>query len=583
MLAMPAFELDLQPFLAAALPPPSAAVCQADSTHWLRMHSSRVRVGEWLVSWNVQNSPSMAQSNLSAAAVGQQEPTIGVALVGDSQDAEGRWLQTYRLTIRPGGTLSDASLVIYGDTDHVQELFEAARQSSPDLSSPGLIQAGQQFEVTVDASRTFVVKEITWDDANGIQTTVFYNGVRLVGYTQRTTGVLRVIEFPGDRPTQEFRFPLEEETQTSGGESVSVPASGRLVDYAYDSVDGFRDVVQKVYTVATVKAMQDFILQSQWDPNRWPPPQQHRLRIVTRAPETYADETINTVTVPLSDPVAARKLADLNAQRMRMGVYPVRLEGLGTLYRVAVSDPTVTARDVAQLLYNSPDRYTYIATQAGVTTDRPASENEAAPNPLLIGRSFEVFVQYDDEQFLLQDPALDPRTGVTQVRLLNGTLVEAYQSEEPYKAGLVQVVHYPSGYKRTLYEPGSLTLDLLDFLSFVLHPETSDIPPERRQALVREFQAQTLWDWGISTPRKVEDQAEWVRIVDSESKQSGPLLEMLIKPPQPIAPQQLALLYLLRYPILIPLAVVVVAVILTAVIGGMARLATIEQPRRRWR
>jgi hypothetical protein len=323
--------------------------------------------------------------------------------------------------------------------------------------------------------------------------------------------------------------------------------------------------------------MQAFIQQSAWDPNQWPPSSQPRLRLVVGPPSAYVDDVVQTVTIPLDDPIASEKLSALNAERARVGVFPVRLESLGTVYHVAVRDPSVTAADVSRLLYNSADESASIAAKAGVSLQASGVDSTSA-NPLLIGRSFDVYVQYDDERFLLEAPAPGPQTGAETTRLVNGTYVEAKQTQQPYHDGLVQMVYYPSGYKRMVYHPGSLTMDILDFAYFVLHPESSDVPPERRQTLVREFQAETLWTWAPSTPRSPGEEPEWVRVVDSDS---GPTLEVLIRRPQRVGLLQLGLFYLGRYPILVPFVLVVATVALTAVVAGLIRFGRVEAPRRR--
>src|SRR5262249_13168188 len=53
-------------------------------------------------------------------------PPIGVTVLRDGLDPRGHWTQVLRLTIKSGGSLADASLVVYGDFDHVQPIFAAA-------------------------------------------------------------------------------------------------------------------------------------------------------------------------------------------------------------------------------------------------------------------------------------------------------------------------------------------------------------------------------------------------------------------------------------------------------------------------
>jgi len=122
-------------------------------------------------------------------------------------------------------------------------------------------------------------------------------------------------------------------------------------------------------------------------------------------------------------------------------------------------------------------------------------------------------------------------------------------------------------------------MDFLDFAYFVLHPENNDMPPDRRQLLVREFQATTLWDWGLSTPRGPGDDLESVRVVDSAS--SGALLEILIRPNQSTSWLQIATFYFSKIPCLLPLLFVFLAVAVTLFVTGIVRLGRMEPSRRR--
>src|SRR5579862_9693059 len=54
-------------------------------------------------------------------------PPVGVAVTQEGVDPQGHWTQTIRLTINSGGSLSDASTLVYGDPTHVDELFAGAK------------------------------------------------------------------------------------------------------------------------------------------------------------------------------------------------------------------------------------------------------------------------------------------------------------------------------------------------------------------------------------------------------------------------------------------------------------------------
>src|SRR5947209_8343364 len=45
-------------------------------------------------------------------------PPVGVSVASDGLDANGHWSQLLRLTIQRGGTLADASTIVYGDARH---------------------------------------------------------------------------------------------------------------------------------------------------------------------------------------------------------------------------------------------------------------------------------------------------------------------------------------------------------------------------------------------------------------------------------------------------------------------------------
>src|SRR5579884_22445 len=162
-------------------------------------------------------------------------PPIQVSVVRDGLDSRGHWMQTVRLTVRSGGTLADASLVVFGDITHVDTLFQAAHRANPFLSSPAMIPVGQQIDLQIDPATTFVLEAVL----HGTNTLVqrFTNGAVNTVYLQPTGSVTRLLTFPEGKPTDFFAYP--------GSPDVTrVRPGGRIVDLRYAKGESFASVVQ---------------------------------------------------------------------------------------------------------------------------------------------------------------------------------------------------------------------------------------------------------------------------------------------------------------------------------------------------
>src|SRR5690606_30723396 len=101
------------------------------------------------------------------------------------------WQQTVVLTIQSGGTLADASMLVYGDVNHVEEIFQAARQKNPGLASPAQVPVGQVIELQIDPATSFIQQAVHKTD--DVLERQFTNGVREVRYLRPQNSVVREI------------------------------------------------------------------------------------------------------------------------------------------------------------------------------------------------------------------------------------------------------------------------------------------------------------------------------------------------------------------------------------------------------
>lgn len=456
---------------------------------------------------------------LAPTLVAAQAP-VQVALVDEGLDASGRWFQRIRVTIGAGGSLTMASEVLYGDQLHADELFEAAKRVNPSLTTPSNVPVGQEILLTIDPRVTYIIREHTVDQARQARRLVYTNGVQRTIYVGKNSGVLQEIVFPSDRPARSFVF-------ADDHGSVAVVAGGRIVDYAYASGEHFREIVATLYGNVTVRAMQDAIKQTGWDPNRWPPPQNERRRLVLSPAEEYRDERPAPLALDDIEPQHRSALQALLAERARLGFYAIAFDGTAITYRGLVTDPDVTAKRVAAALYGDEARWPAIAQAAGLAVENNQVKGlPPGTDPTLLGRTFDVRVDLADERLPVGPPQQQGDRRVTTLR--NGTIIEDYGAERRPTPGLARIVRYPSGYKRIVYRPDPLMVIALDFLHFqaaLLRGATRDESVRDREG--RAFSAQVLWLLLRDLPREPDDVAVAMTISDEPR---GKALEVVVRP-----------------------------------------------------
>ncbi|MBI4318940.1 MAG: hypothetical protein HY675_10650 [Chloroflexi bacterium] len=469
----------------------------------------------------ISTIPAVALRDQAAAPAPETNPYLDVELVDEGVDAEGRWFQTLRLTIKAGGTLADASEAIYGDQMHNDEMFEAARRTNPELRGPQFVPIGQQLEVTVSAASTYVVQEMTMDEATGASIKSFFNGAQETVYPKARAGLLRIVDFPADARASTFVFSLDERV-------LEIAPGSRLFEYRYNPGDAFADIVQSTYGVASAKAMQDFIARTGWTPDRWPPKANESRRVILSTVTAWEDEPITPVTVAPSGSITSQKLIELNEERAAAGVYPIAFAGSGTTFRVRITDSTLTARDVSRLLYGSEDSYLSIATKGGISL--PVDGAGKVPddfNPVMLGRVFDVHVDYVDEMFVLNVYGRDPRIRANITRLVNGTVIVDYERATPEESGLQRGVYYPTGYKKVAYRLNDTIYILVDFLHFVFGRPADSLNRYAQDLDRQDFVASVIWNWMPGLPRELGDVVDQSRIVDTED---GRILEVVVAP-----------------------------------------------------
>lgn len=464
-------------------------------------------------------SPGAASSaDVSVDDYPTEMPPIDVAVVRDGLDPGGQWVQTVRLTIRAGGTLADASLVAFGDLNHVDTVFQAAQTMNPHLVNPAMIPVGQQIDLQINPSTTFVLAAVL----HGPNTTVqrFTNGVVNTVYAPPRGSVRRLMTFPAGRPTDFFVY-------AGATGPVKVRPGGRLVDLQYVPGQSFADVVQQTYGVTTYHAAVDLVNQTGWDPTRWPPAAGAQKRVITEPASFYLAVPREAPLIENPNPIGRARQEELHRQRLQAGVYAVRSEGFSTIYHVAVTDPSVTASSLSYLIYGSTAHQADVARAAGY----PVSATGAGPgsfDPHLLGRSFDLQVDYQDEQFVYAEG--NTADGGHYVALVNGATILRYPSQTH---GLIEMVTYPTGYKRLLYRPSNLSLLLAQGLGLFHVASDLNLPGEAANAIAREYAARVIWHWSPGMPRAPGDIPDSARLIDDPA---GPIVEVLIGPPAPTTP-----------------------------------------------
>ena len=501
---------------------------------------------------------------------------LKVELVDEGVNQDGRWFQTFRVTIRPGGTISDAAVAIYNDIGRSDDVFRAAQAKNPSLTNPAYVHVGTEIDITIDPTTVFVYRETQREQGGAVERIVYYNGVVETYYGDPKSGVLRTVDFPAKAPTESFTFP---DAFRGTPEAVAAKPGTRIVDYRYVPGEGFADVVRKIFGVNSARAANDLLTQSGWDPNRWPP-DGGQTRVVVNTQETYGDEKPAALDFAPADAAAREQWRRLAAERSAAGIYAVRVEREGIVYKVTVGDGSVTARRVARLLYNDEGKFLRVVAAAGLQA--PTADSAGVPadyDPMLVGRSFELQVPFAEERFVLVNREPTGKEGEFVSRLANGTVIYEYE-REPGQSGLLRLIYYPNGYKSIVSRPGGLTLGLLDFLHFQLvNIANSDLPREQRELLTREFQARMLWTWSRGIPRDAHDVAEVMRLNVSED---DTIFEVLTRRREavPLAESVLFELWF-TYPLVVAALVVTLGTVFLFALSPQAR--RIQESRRRGR
>ncbi|MDA8187301.1 MAG: hypothetical protein M0T85_04065 [Dehalococcoidales bacterium] len=493
----------------------------------------------------------------------EEPPAFTIDLLDDGFDADGRWSQKLKITIKPDGTLAEVSEAIYGDVLHADELLELVKQQIPGVQRPQQLRVGHSFEVNVDPTSTFIVKETQWDEAEGKLTRRFFNGGKEVTYPNIKSGTLWIIDFPSNGKTESFTFKI-------GDEVLVVQPGSRLAEYAYRSGDTFDGVVKKIYDSATAKALQDFILQTKWTPDQWPPPASEKRRLIIPAAFSWEDAPPQSIGSFEERIFINERYHALMEQRRDAGIFPLAREATGTTYRVQITDPKLSARDISRLLYGSDDKYLSLVDQAGISIPHDASGGVPENfNPPLLGRVFDVYVDYVDEWFLLEPPRYDAKVGRKITRLSNGTTIEEYDRSTRNDSGLQRAIYYPTGYKKIVYRPSNILYTSLDFLYFVSNGLHSDRSSDEGKKKIQDFAASFIWTWAPGIPRDYGDNPESFKV--SETPETT-IVEIVVSP-RPSSSPAPALLYDLwrANPCLSAVGVLFLATIVMFVVGTLFR------------
>lgn len=439
---------------------------------------------------------------------------VDVSLRGDNQGEGGTWYQTFVFTIRPAGTLADVSTIVFGDESGVAELFPVVQKRYPDISSPELVQAGQELEITVDASRTNVLKTVIPGGSPDALTRVYYNGVKETIPGKTGSAVVRSVEFPANAPVDTFTF-------RRGEQELTMPKGNKLVEYRYEQGDSFEETVRASYGTLSARAIQDFERQTAWVFNRWPPASGDTAEAIISMTRSYEDEAFQPLKITLPDPIVDAKFQELLDQRAKAGIYPVKQPPGGISYRVTVVDSSVTARQVARLIFNSDARYLEVAEAAGVRLEtKDPTKIPADFDVPLIGRSFDLQVDYADEDYVLEVVEGGGENIVKTTKLLNGTVIHEHKAAGESLQGMHKTVYYPNGYRRLVYKPDDTLVALFDFVYFTMKIGQVDNDEDRRG-----FIATMLWNWLRDIPRSPGDVAEQLSLRDTGQ---GKIMEALV-------------------------------------------------------
>jgi hypothetical protein len=470
----------------------------------------------------------MAPGNLSAVPVHASEvrqievmgqpprypasmPPIGVAILRDGLDPRGNWTQVLRLTIKSGGSLADASLVVFGDFDHVDAVFTAAKKQNPHILSLTTIPVDQTIDLPIDPSITFALSATLHRPNALIQQ--FTNGVTDMIYEKPQGNLERVVTFPDGKTTEQFIYP-----GASG--PVHVRPGGKVVDVAYANGTSFGELVRQIYGLTTYAAATDLTKQTGWSASHFPPPLGEEHEVVVGPTATYTAMPPEVQPIPNPNLAGRSRQQQLRSDRSHVGITLMRLESFDEVYHVAVNDPSLKASDVSRLLYGSDAHRADVAHAAGF--DSPGG---AALDLHLFGRAFDLAVDYVDEDFVVQRSVTT--AGVVEVQLADGASITTYPTGS---AGPMRVVRYPTGYKRVLYRPPSILLTVANGLALFHAANNLSLASSSTDTLNRRYAAEVIWRWGPGVPRQPGDLTESIDLVDDPG---GPYINALVAPPLP--------------------------------------------------
>ncbi|MHB1133291.1 MAG: hypothetical protein ACYC4L_13030 [Chloroflexota bacterium] len=501
---------------------------------------------------------------------------VRVEMIDEGLDGAGKWYQTFRVTIRQGGTISDAAIAIFNDITRSDDVFRAAQQKNPQLKSPTLLFVGQEIDLTVDPSSVFVYKETLREQNGAVQKIVYYNGVVETIYTDPGLGVRRTVDFPAEKRTEQFRFP---DTIDDKEQVVPVAPGTRLVDYQYVGGDRFDDVVNKVFGLRSAKAANELLNQTGWDPNQWPPATGAGVRVLINTETSYTDTKPQALAFLPSEAPARELWQRLSAEREAAGIFPVRLDQTGIVYEAQIGAQPLTVKEAAKLLFNDESKYLTVAETAGLPVPQDPSQSPQY-NPVLTGRLFQILVPYADERFPYVERQPGDVPGALTTKLANGTTIEEYPRESG-QSGLLRVVYFPNGYKYFLERPTSWTLLVLDFLHFqVLNIASPEVPREQRELAAREFQARMLWTWSRSLPRTARDTPDMLKLTVTKEDS---LLQALAHPREQVTWQERIVYELwFAFPVVLAAGVVAFGTLVLFVAAMRSRRRTMQRrPRPR--
>ena len=445
---------------------------------------------------------------------------VSVEVVGDSVSLDGRWTQAVKLTVTEGGTFGDVSLAVYGNINHYDEMFEAARKLDPSLAGPTLVRIGQEIALDIDPTQVFILKTVR-RDSTGL-TRQFASGVKDVIYERPTTSVARIVEFPAAPARAIFQYPMD-------GARIDVPSSGRIVDLRYRSGDDLAAIVRAALGETSYLAADEIIRQTGWKPTNWPPPAGEVKRVVLGPLESYrppglvaAGQSLDSLTAR----VAAEKLA---ADRARAGISTRGILPDGTVFRIAVGDPGATARDVSRLLFGDDREYLRVATAAGFT---PPAGPPPDYNPVLFGTSSEITVPFAREWFPYSRET-EPETGAEVIRLLNGTVVARYPAASARGHGLWESTRFPNGYRSFTYRPDTFLSTVATAVAYLRGVRDLGLDRADQENARARYAGEFIWDWAFELPREPGDIPDSlaVRQLGDES-----VMQAVIGPSAPLTP-----------------------------------------------